>query len=74
MWFIKPWMEAAKFNLEIQSVVSMRLMKIAAGGAEAVAEYVRMLQEKSTAAAAAQTDGDSTAPFEPGSQSFFAQG
>ena len=34
MWFIKPWM-AAKFNLEIQSVVSMRLMKIAAGGAEA---------------------------------------
>jgi hypothetical protein len=38
--------EAAKFNLDIQSVVSMRLMKIAAGGAEAVAEYVRMVQEK----------------------------
>ena len=57
MWFIKPWMEAAKFNLEIQSVVSMRLMKIAAGGAEAVAEYVRMVQEKSNAAAAAQTAG-----------------
>jgi hypothetical protein len=32
-------MEAAKFNLEIQSVVSMRLMKIAAGGAEAAAEW-----------------------------------
>ena len=57
MWFIKPWMEAAKFNLEIQSVVSMRLMKISAGGAEAVAEYVRMVQEKSNAAAAAQTAG-----------------
>jgi hypothetical protein len=55
MWFIKPWMEAAKFNLEIQSVVSMRLMKIAAGGAEAAAEYVRMIQEKSAAAVAAQT-------------------
>ena len=46
MWFIKPWMEAAKFNLEVQSVVSMRLMKIAAGGAEAAAECVRMIQEK----------------------------
>jgi hypothetical protein len=33
MWFIKPWMEVAKFNLEVQSVVSMRLMKIAGGGA-----------------------------------------
>jgi hypothetical protein len=50
-------MEAAKFNLEVQSVISMRLMKIAAGGAEAAAEYMRMIQEKSTAAAAAQTAG-----------------
>ena len=57
MWFIKPWMEAAKFNLEIQSVVSMRLMKISAGGAEAVAEYMRMIQEKSAAVMAAQTAG-----------------
>ena len=57
MWFIKPWMEAVKFNLEVQSVVSMRLMKIAAGGAEAAAEYTRMIQEKATAAAAAQTAG-----------------
>jgi len=57
MWFIKPWMDAAKFNLEIQAVVSMRLMKIAAGGAEAAAEYVRMIQEKSAAAVAAQTAG-----------------
>ena len=57
MWFLKPPMDAAKFNIEIQSVVSMRLMKIAAGGAEAAAEYVRMIQEKSTAAVAAQTAG-----------------
>jgi hypothetical protein len=57
MWFLKPWMDAAKFNLEIQSVVSMRLMKIAAGGAEAAAEYVRMIHEKSTAAVAAQSAG-----------------
>ena len=57
MWFIKPWMDAAKFNLEIQAVVSMRLMKIAAGSAEAAEEYVRMIQEKSAAAVAAQTAG-----------------
>ena len=57
MWFIKPWMEAAKFNLEVQSVISMRLMKIATGGVEAVAECMRMIQEKSAAAAAAQTAG-----------------
>jgi uncharacterized protein YqhQ len=38
-------------------VISMRLMKIAAGGAEAVAECMRMIQEKSTAAAVAQTAG-----------------
>ena len=58
MWLIKPWIEAAKFkNLEIQSVVSMRLMKISAGGAEAVAEYMRMIQEKSAAVMAAQTAG-----------------
>jgi hypothetical protein len=62
MWFLKPWMDAAKFNLEIQSVVSMRLMKIAAGGAEAAAEYVRMIQEKSTAAVAAQTAGSLAKP------------
>jgi hypothetical protein len=44
-------------SLEIQSVVSMRLMKIAAGGAEAAAECVRMIKEKSAAAVAAQTAG-----------------
>jgi len=57
MWFMKAWMDAVKFNLEVQSVVSMRLMKIAAGGTKGAAEYTRMFQEKAEAAVAAQTAG-----------------
>jgi hypothetical protein len=50
-------MDAVKFNLEVQAVVSMRLMKIAVGGTNGAAEYTRMVQEKAKAAAAAQTAG-----------------
>jgi hypothetical protein len=57
MWILKFWMDAVKFNLEVQSVVSMRLMKIAAGGAEGGAEYTRMVHEKAEAAVDAQTAG-----------------
>jgi hypothetical protein len=57
MWLVKAWMDAVRFNLEVQSVVSMRLMKIAAGGRDGAAEYTRMVQEKPRAAAAAQTAG-----------------
>ena len=49
MWLVKAWMDAVKFNLEVQSVVAMRLMKIAAGGATGAAESTRMVQEKAEA-------------------------
>jgi hypothetical protein len=57
MWLIKAWMDAAKFNFEVQSVVAMRLMKIAAGGATGAAESTRMVQEKAEASVAALTAG-----------------
>ena len=44
MWLIKAWMDAAKFNFEVQSVVAMRLMKIAAGG-QRILECRRMVLE-----------------------------
>jgi hypothetical protein len=57
MWLVKAWIDAAKFNLDVQSVVTMRLMKIAAGGATGAAESTRMVQEKAEASAAAVTAG-----------------
>jgi hypothetical protein len=50
-------MDAAKFNLEVQSVIAMRLMKIAAGGPTGTAESTRMVQEKAEASVAALTAG-----------------
>ena len=43
-WLVKAWMNAMKFNLEVQSVVAMRLMKIAAGGTTGTAESTKMVQ------------------------------
>ena len=57
MWLVKAWMDAVKFNLEVQSVVAMRLIKIAANGPTAAAESKRMVQEKAEASAAAVTAG-----------------
>ena len=57
MWLVKAWIDAAKFNLDVQSVVAMRLMKIATGGATGAAESTRMVQEKAEASAAAVTAG-----------------
>jgi hypothetical protein len=54
---LKSWMEAVKFNLEVQSVVAMRLMKFAAGGAAGTAESAKMVQEKAEASIAALTAG-----------------
>jgi hypothetical protein len=31
MWLVNSWIEAARFNLDVQAVIAMRLMKIAAG-------------------------------------------
>jgi hypothetical protein len=57
MWLFKSWMDAVKFNLEVQSVIAMRLMKIAAGGATGAAESTKMVQEKAEASVAALTAG-----------------
>jgi hypothetical protein len=57
MIFWNPWLEAVKFGFEVQSVITMRLLKIAAGGAGSTAESLRMVTEKAEAAVAAQTAG-----------------
>jgi hypothetical protein len=57
MLFWKPWIDAMKFGFEVQSVIALRLIKIAAGGAESNAEVTRMVTEKIKALADAQTAG-----------------
>jgi hypothetical protein len=57
MWLFRSWMDAVKFNLEVQSVVAMRLMKIAAGSATGAAESTKMVQEKADASVAAVAAG-----------------
>jgi hypothetical protein len=57
MWFVKSWVEATQFSLEVQTVIAMRLMKIAAGGRGSGTECMRMVMEKFEAVAAAQTAG-----------------
>jgi hypothetical protein len=53
----KPWLDAMRFGFEVQSVIGLRLIKIAAGGAESNAEVTRMVTEKVKALADAQTAG-----------------
>ena len=57
MIYWNPWFEAVKFSFEVQSVIAMRLLKIAAGGAGSSAECTRMVTEKIKAAADAHTAG-----------------
>jgi hypothetical protein len=57
MWFVKSWIEAAQFGLDVQAVIAMRLMKIAAGGRGSGTECTRMVMEKFETVAAAQTAG-----------------
>ncbi len=52
--FWEDWCDFAALGLEAQSVIAMRLLKIAAGGPAADAECRRMVQEKFIAVAAAQ--------------------
>jgi len=49
------WIDAATMAVESQSVIAMRLLKIAAGGAAADAECEMMVAEKFAAAAAAHS-------------------
>jgi hypothetical protein len=50
-------MDAAQFGFEAQSVIAMRLLKIASGGQDAAGECTRMVLEKIDAGAAAHTAG-----------------
>lgn len=52
-YFWNEWIDAAQLGVEAQSVIAMRLMKIAAGGADADAECKLMVAEKFAAVAAA---------------------
>lgn len=51
---MKAWFEAAQFGADSQSVIAMRLMKIASGGPAASTEAERMVSEKVAAFAEAQ--------------------
>jgi hypothetical protein len=55
--FWGPWLDAMKFGFEVQSVVALRLIKVAGGGAESNAECTRMVTEKFRALAEAQAAG-----------------
>jgi hypothetical protein len=57
MWFVNLWVEAAQLSLDVQAVIAMRLMKIAAGGRGSGTECTRMVMEKFETGAAAQTAG-----------------
>ena len=57
MWFVKSWIEATQFSLDVQAVIAMRLMKIAGGGRDGGAECTRMVVEKFDTVVAAQTAG-----------------
>ena len=48
------WLDAATLVLQSQSVIAMRLMRIASGGAAATSEAQRMIFEKAAANAEAQ--------------------
>jgi hypothetical protein len=52
MLFWKPWLDAMRFGFEVQGVVTLRFLKIAAGGAEGNAEFTKMVTEKVEAVAA----------------------
>ena len=55
---LKPCLDlsfkAFQLGLEAQSVIALRMMRLASGGAPAQAEARRMVSEKATAAAEAQ--------------------
>jgi hypothetical protein len=57
MFFWKPWLDAVRFGFEVQSVIALRLMKIAMAAPDTSAECTRMVTEKIKAAADAQTAG-----------------
>jgi hypothetical protein len=57
MLFWKPWLDAMRFGFEVQSVITLRLLKIAAGGEGSGGECARMVTEKVKAVADAHMAG-----------------
>jgi hypothetical protein len=55
MLFLKTWLDAMRFGFEFQSVIALRLMKIAAGVTESNTDVTRMVTEKVKALADTQT-------------------
>jgi len=53
-WLALTW-KAAHLCIEAQSVMALRMLRLATGGARAEAEVQRMIAEKALAAAQAQT-------------------
>lgn len=49
------WFDAARFGYEVQTVIAYRMMRLASGGSLANTEAQRMVMEKMTAMAEAQT-------------------
>ena len=47
--FLNQWFEAARFGADMQRVVALRTMRIAAGGPLATSETQRMIAEKVSA-------------------------
>ena len=52
--FLKNWFEAARFATDMQQVVTLRMMRLAAGGPLAKTECQRMVSEKVAAFGEAQ--------------------
>lgn len=52
--FLDRWVESVRFACEVQDVVSMRLMRLAAGGPQAAVEAQQMVEEKLDALADAE--------------------
>jgi hypothetical protein len=51
---LNTWIEAVRFAYEVQSVISMRLVRLAQGGPQAAVEAHRMIAEKFDACADAE--------------------
>jgi hypothetical protein len=55
-WFgiLNTWLEAASFNMDVQRVMTLRIMRLASGGPLAATEAQRMISEKVAAFGEAQ--------------------
>ena len=55
-WFgvLNTWLEAASFNMDVQRVMTLRIMRLASGGPLAATEAQQMISEKVAAFGEAQ--------------------